>query len=53
MYDDGSRGGDGVAGDGVFTGTLTEYRTNSRRVQFYVEAQTEAGMEPQSTEVGA
>ncbi len=43
MYDDGSRGGDEVAGDGVFTGTLTEYRTNGRRVQFYVEAKTEAG----------
>ena len=44
MYDDGNRGGDGVAGDGVFTGTLTEYRTNGRRVQFYVEARTEGGM---------
>ena len=43
MYDDGSRGGDEVAGDGVFTGTLTEYRSNGRRVQFYVEARTEAG----------
>ncbi|MDE0867102.1 MAG: lamin tail domain-containing protein, partial [Rubripirellula sp.] len=43
MYDDGSRGGDEVAGDGVFTGTLTEHRTNGRRVQFYVEARTETG----------
>ena len=43
MYDDGSRGGDEVAGDGIFTGTLTEYRTNGRRVQFYTEARTEAG----------
>ena len=43
MYDDGSRGGDEVAGDGIFTSTLTEYRTNGRRVQFYVEARTEAG----------
>ena len=44
MYDDGSRGGDDVADDGVFTGTLTEYRTNGRRVQFYVQARTERGM---------
>ena len=43
MYDDGSRGGDEVDGDGVFTGTLTEYRNNGRRVQFYVEARTESG----------
>ena len=43
MYDDGSRGGDEVAGDGIFTGTLTEYRTNGRRVQFYVEAKTHEG----------
>ena len=43
MYDDGRRGGDEVAGDGIFTGTLTEYRTNGRRVQFYVEAKTHEG----------
>ncbi|MCH2592855.1 MAG: lamin tail domain-containing protein [Pedosphaera sp.] len=43
MYDDGSRGGDEVGGDGIFTGTLTEYRNNGRRVQFYVEARTESG----------
>ena len=43
MYDDGRRGGDEVAGDGVFTGTLTEYRSNGRRVQFYVEAKTHEG----------
>ena len=43
MHDDGSRGGDEVAGDGLFTGTLTGYRTNGRRVQFYVEARTGEG----------
>ena len=43
MYDDGSRGGDEVAGDGLYTGTLTEYRTNGRCVQFYVEARTGQG----------
>ena len=43
MYDDGNRGGDEVSGDGVYTGTLTEYRTNGRRVQFYVEAVTKIG----------
>ncbi|MDC0309614.1 lamin tail domain-containing protein, partial [bacterium] len=53
MYDDGSRGGDEVAGDGVFTGTLTEHRTNGRRVQFYVEARTEAGMSHSQPKWGA
>ena len=43
MYDNGTSGGDEVAGDGVYTATLTEYRTNGRRVQFFVEAQTKAG----------
>ena len=43
MYDNGSSGGDEIAGDGVYTATLTEYKTNGRRVQFFVEAQTKAG----------
>ncbi|MEE2947580.1 MAG: lamin tail domain-containing protein [Verrucomicrobiota bacterium] len=52
MYDDGSRGGDEVAGDGLYTGTLTEYRTNSRRVQFYVEAKTTGGASHQQPRLG-
>ena len=52
MYDDGSRGGDEVAGDSIYTGTLTEYRTNSRRVQFYVEAKTTGGASHQQPRLG-
>ncbi|MDP6252941.1 MAG: lamin tail domain-containing protein, partial [Verrucomicrobiota bacterium] len=53
MYDDGSRGGDEVAGDSIFTGTLSEYRTNGRRVQFYVEARTETGASHRQPKWGA
>jgi len=43
MYDDGLNGGDPVAGDGEYTGTLTEYGSNGQLVQFYVEASSPAG----------
>ena len=43
MYDNGSSGGDEVAGDGVYTATLTEYKSNGRKVQFYVEAEAKNG----------
>jgi len=43
MYDDGQRGGDEVAGDGVYTGELSEHAVAGRLVQFYVRATTVAG----------
>jgi hypothetical protein len=38
MYDDGFSGGDQVAGDGVYTATITEHKVAGRIVQFYVQA---------------
>jgi regulation of enolase protein 1 (concanavalin A-like superfamily) len=38
MYDDGLRGGDEVANDGIYTAELTQYGSNSTIVEFYVEA---------------
>jgi Lamin Tail Domain/CotH kinase protein len=38
MADDGATGGDTVAGDGVYTATLTQYTTQGQIAQFYVEA---------------
>lgn len=49
MYDDGTSGGDVVGGDGVFTATLSNYRTQGNIAQFYVEADVnggEASMQP-------
>lgn len=43
MYDDGANGGDAVAGDGIFTATLTEHKVNGRIVQFYVRATAQNG----------
>ncbi|HIL70740.1 MAG TPA: hypothetical protein EYG38_12930 [Verrucomicrobia bacterium] len=43
MYDDGTRGGDGIAGDGIYTGQLTEHRSNGRVVQFYVGVVSQDG----------
>jgi len=43
MSDDGVGAGDGVAGDGFFTGELTEYGSDGTIVQFFVEARTAAG----------
>ena len=52
MYDNGKSGGDEIEGDGVYTATLTEYRNNGRRVQFYVEAQTKAGAKHMHPKLG-
>ncbi|HAT16609.1 MAG TPA: hypothetical protein DCS76_02365, partial [Gemmatimonadetes bacterium] len=38
MFDNGTSGGDDIAGDGIYTATLTEYRTDNRIVQFYIRA---------------
>lgn len=38
MFDDGASGGDDIAGDGIYTLTLGQYRSDHRIVQFYVEA---------------
>ena len=38
MSDNGTSGGDDIAGDGIYTATLTEYRTDNRVVQFYIRA---------------
>ncbi len=38
MYDDGVNGGDTVAGDGLYTGTLTQYTGQGQIAQFYVQA---------------
>jgi hypothetical protein len=43
MFDDGVGAGDGVAGDGVYSGELTEYGSDNTVVQFFVEARTTAG----------
>ena len=52
MYDNGISGGDEVANDGVFTATLTEYRTNGRKVQFYVEAEAGNGSKYMQPKLG-
>ena len=46
MRDDGA-GGDEVAGDGIYTATLTEYQGNNTIAQFYVEARSEGGISRQ------
>ncbi|MDA7888750.1 lamin tail domain-containing protein, partial [Akkermansiaceae bacterium] len=43
MFDDGVSGGDEVAGDGVFSATLTSYQSDNSIVQFYVEATSAGG----------
>jgi hypothetical protein len=43
MYDDGRTSGDAVAGDGIFTAELTEYRAQGRVAQFYVRAEASNG----------
>lgn len=43
MFDDGASGGDEVAGDGIYTLTLGQYRSDHRIVQFYVEARGPGG----------
>jgi len=53
MYDDGLSGGDAVAGDGIYTATLTEHRVNNRIVQFYVRATAQNGQSDQVPRLGA
>jgi hypothetical protein len=43
MFDNGSSGGDLVAGDGIYSITLTQYRTDNAIVQFYVQASSPGG----------
>lgn len=43
MYDDGLRGGDEFADDGIFSAEMTEYRSNGQVVQFYVTADAGTG----------
>ena len=43
MFDDGVSGGDEVAGDGIYTADLTEYKTDGRIVQFYAQAKSANG----------
>ena len=43
MFDDGLNGGDAVAGDGIYTATLTEHKANGRVVQFYAQATAQNG----------
>ena len=43
MYDNGSLGGDVVAGDGIFTATLNDYTKQGNIAQFYVEAKAVGG----------
>ncbi len=42
MFDNGT-GGDDVAGDGLFTALLPEYKTDKQIVEFYVRAQSPGG----------
>ncbi|NRB45103.1 MAG: lamin tail domain-containing protein, partial [Verrucomicrobiales bacterium] len=43
MYDNGSSGGDVVAGDGIFSATLNNYTKQGNIAQFYVEAKAVGG----------
>lgn len=43
MFDDGVTGGDEVAGDGVYSATLSNYQSDNSIVQFYVEASSAGG----------
>lgn len=42
MFDDGTNG-DAVAGDGMWTATLTQHQVNNRIVQFFVRATAQGG----------
>jgi hypothetical protein len=52
MVDDGT-GGDVVAGDGIYSAQLTEYKVNGRIVQFYVAARTVNGQTTALPKFGA
>lgn len=43
MFDNGASGGDEVAGDGIYTATLTQYRADNRIAQFYIRARAANG----------
>lgn len=43
MFDDGMRGGDAAARDGIFTGEINQYKKPGQVVQFYVQAVTQDG----------
>ena len=44
MSDDGLSGGDQVAGDGIYSATLTQYQSDHNIVQFYVRASGAGGV---------
>ena len=43
MFDNGASGGDVIAGDGIFTATLSSYTAQGNVAQFYVEASVDGG----------
>jgi hypothetical protein len=53
MFDDGINGGDAVAGDGIYSATLTEHKINGRIVQFYARALAQNGQSYQLPKQGA
>ncbi len=53
MHDDGVSGGDLAAGDGIYTATLTSYRTQGNIAQFYVEADADGGGQSMQPKLGS
>ena len=53
MFDDGATDGDVVAGDGIFTASLTQYPTQGNIAQFYVEARAAGGVGTVMPQFGA
>lgn len=52
LSDDGLTGGDAVAGDGIYSATLSEHKVNGRVVQFYVGATSQDGQSYQLPKEG-
>ena len=53
MYDNGTSGGDVLGGDGIFTATLSNYRTQGNIAQFYVEADVDGGEASMQPKLGS
>ncbi|MFT4547763.1 MAG: hypothetical protein ACI9MB_001710, partial [Verrucomicrobiales bacterium] len=53
MSDDGFTGGDEVAGDSIYSATLTQYQNDNAIVQFYVEAAGSGGVTTTQPKLGA
>lgn len=47
MVDDGATQGDEIAGDGIYTATLTSHQNDGNIVQFYVQANSAGGLSRQ------